>query len=57
MLIRLGLRRFPLIDTHVDLPQTMRVLGRRPMDEVDKLATGYPGHVDLINLKQGEVGA
>lgn len=47
--------RFSLVDTHVDLPQTLRVLGRKPMDEIDKLAHDYPGHADLINLVKGKV--
>jgi hypothetical protein len=34
----------------------MRVLERRPMDAINLLASGYPGHVDLPKLRKGGVG-
>jgi hypothetical protein len=60
----------PLIDAHVDLPQILRVLGespqtngrclmadRRPLDAIDGVLTGLPGHVDIPRMHAGKLGA
>ncbi|KAL2418243.1 Dipeptidase 1 [Exophiala dermatitidis] len=47
----------PLIDTHVDLPQVMRSLGRRPLDTISQLNGSFPGHVDIPRARQGRLGA
>lgn len=35
--------RFPLIDTHVDLASTVRVISRRPLDAIPELGVAFPG--------------
>ncbi|WWD10467.1 hypothetical protein V865_008603 [Kwoniella europaea PYCC6329] len=46
----------PLLDTHVDTPQVMRVLSDHPMDMIPQLGTGLAGHFDIPRAKQGGVG-
>lgn len=35
----------PLIDTHVDLASTIRVISRRPLDAIDELGVQFPGQI------------
>lgn len=46
----------PLIDTHIDLPQIMRSLTRKPLEAIPKLTSPFPGHVDIPRLRQGHLG-
>lgn len=46
----------PLIDTHVDLPQIIRGLGRQPLDLIPDLANRLPGHVDIPRMREGHLG-
>ncbi|WWC61447.1 uncharacterized protein I303_104031 [Kwoniella dejecticola CBS 10117] len=46
----------PLLDTHVDTPQVMRVLAERPMDMIPQLGSGMSGHFDIPRAKEGGVG-
>jgi membrane dipeptidase len=48
--------QYPLVDTHVDVPQILRTIERRPMDGIDKFRSGMPGHVDIGKIKAGKVG-
>ncbi|WWC58196.1 uncharacterized protein I303_100732 [Kwoniella dejecticola CBS 10117] len=47
------LAKYPLMDTHIDLPATMRTIHRRPMDAIPKLNSSHPGHFDLPRAKAG----
>jgi membrane dipeptidase len=50
------MHRYPLLDTHVDLPQILRTMERRPLDGVDSMKGNLPGHVDIPKMKQGRLG-
>ncbi|KAH8885858.1 membrane dipeptidase [Thozetella sp. PMI_491] len=50
------MERFPLIDTHVDLPQIIRSLGRRPLEVIPQLSGHLPGHVDIPRMRKGRLG-
>ncbi|WWD09291.1 hypothetical protein V865_007414 [Kwoniella europaea PYCC6329] len=50
------LAKYPLIDTHIDLPATMRTINRRPMDAIPRLNESHPGHFDLPRAKAGGLG-
>ncbi|KAK8845624.1 hypothetical protein IAR55_006340 [Kwoniella newhampshirensis] len=47
------LAKYPLIDTHIDLPATMRTIHRQPMDAIPKLNVSHPGHFDIPRAKRG----
>lgn len=44
------LEKYPLIDTHIDLASTIRVLSRRPMEAIDELGVKFPGPPSSILL-------
>ncbi|OAG43822.1 hypothetical protein AYO21_02049 [Fonsecaea monophora] len=46
----------PLLDTHIDLPQIIRSLNRRPLDAIPQLNGSFPGHVDIPRMRQGRLG-
>ncbi|EXJ55946.1 hypothetical protein A1O7_08877 [Cladophialophora yegresii CBS 114405] len=46
----------PLLDTHIDLPQIIRSLNRRPLDALLQLNGSFPGHVDIPRMRQGRLG-
>ncbi|WVQ79790.1 hypothetical protein IAT38_001890 [Cryptococcus sp. DSM 104549] len=50
------LSKYQLIDTHVDTPQVLRVLSRKPLDMLPKLNESLPGQFDLPRARQGGVG-
>ncbi|RDW57255.1 dipeptidase-2 [Coleophoma crateriformis] len=50
------MEKSPLIDTHVDLPQIIRSLGRRPLEIIPQLAGNLPGHVDIPRMRKGRLG-
>ncbi|WVQ80942.1 hypothetical protein IAT38_003049 [Cryptococcus sp. DSM 104549] len=50
------LAKYPLIDTHVDLPATMRTINRRPMDAIPHLNSSHPGHFDIPRARAGGLG-
>ena len=47
------LKKYPLVDTHIDLSATMRTIHRKPMDALPKLNVSHPGHFDLPRARQG----
>ncbi|KAK5682086.1 hypothetical protein LTS10_005211 [Elasticomyces elasticus] len=46
----------PLLDTHIDLPQIIRSLHRKPLDAVRLLNVTFPGHVDIPRMREGRLG-
>ncbi|KAF9512152.1 hypothetical protein BS47DRAFT_1394442 [Hydnum rufescens UP504] len=50
------LRRHPVIDTHIDLPELVRFTYRNNVSAVH-LKQPLPGHVDIPRLRSGQVGA
>ncbi|KAK4939920.1 hypothetical protein LTR10_019879 [Elasticomyces elasticus] len=46
----------PLLDTHIDLPQIIRSLNRRPLDALHQLNVSFPGHVDIPRMREGRLG-
>ncbi|RVX67415.1 hypothetical protein B0A52_08768 [Exophiala mesophila] len=46
----------PLLDTHIDLPQIIRSLHRRPLDALPQLNSSFPGHVDIPRMREGRLG-
>ncbi|RXK42007.1 hypothetical protein M231_00728 [Tremella mesenterica] len=50
------LAKYPLIDTHVDTPQVLRVLSSHPLDMIDKFNTGLPGQFDIPRAREGGLG-
>ncbi|CAM1507788.1 Fc.00g046360.m01.CDS01 [Cosmosporella sp. VM-42] len=50
------MEEFPLLDTHIDLPQIIRSLNRKPLDVVAQLNGSFPGHVDIPRMRQGRLG-
>ncbi|SPN99279.1 related to Putative dipeptidase ARB_02715 [Cephalotrichum gorgonifer] len=46
----------PLLDTHVDLPQILRSLDRRPLETIPQLKGKVAGHVDLPRIREGKLG-
>ncbi|KAG8162348.1 hypothetical protein KVR01_008113 [Diaporthe batatas] len=51
------MKESPLIDTHIDLPQIIRSLDRKPLSILPDLATYTPGHIDIPRLRKGQLGA
>ncbi|KAK4689135.1 membrane dipeptidase, partial [Tremellales sp. Uapishka_1] len=50
------MRDHPLIDSHVDLPFVVRSMGERPLRNILSSNGSFPGHFDVLRMREGHVG-